>query len=169
MGEEEQGRVVFHADLQLVGEPDRGALRTASRVRAEQLEPPQPRRAHPATPRSPAMEKRERSIPETPARPTQGTSPRPIRERPQGWLLLPAPRRLTPARTFLVKALARAHHLSSKRHDVLTIGAGGSGFDVPVPLKLLVLRLKDLVPLLDRVLLDSCLRYLPLKIDEVCP
>ncbi len=35
-----QGRVVLHADLSLVGEPDRGALRTAEAVHHRQLQPP---------------------------------------------------------------------------------------------------------------------------------
>ncbi len=106
MGRSEQRRVVLHADLQLMGKPDRGPLRTATRVRVGQLEPPQSRRAHPATPCPPALEKRERPIPETPTRPTQRTSAGPLREGPQMGPTRPAPRSLTPARTFVVKALA---------------------------------------------------------------
>ena len=41
-------RAVLHPDLQLMGEPHRSALRAAARIRARQLRPPQPHRAHPS-------------------------------------------------------------------------------------------------------------------------
>ena len=50
VGATEQRRVVLHADLQLVGQPDRVSLRAAARVRVEQLRSRQPHRAHPPHP-----------------------------------------------------------------------------------------------------------------------
>ena len=58
--------------LQLVGEPDRSALRAALRVRAEQLQPPQIRGADPTAPRPPQLERRQRPGTRTP----RGTAPR---------------------------------------------------------------------------------------------
>lgn len=47
LGEEEQGRAVFHPDQRLLGQCDRGALRAAAAVHPRQLPPPQPHRPDP--------------------------------------------------------------------------------------------------------------------------
>ncbi len=48
LGQEAQGRVVLHPDLRLLGEPDRGAFRTAKAVHHRQLQPFQPHVQTPA-------------------------------------------------------------------------------------------------------------------------
>lgn len=107
-------RAVFHTDLQLVGEPDRGALRAPTRVRVEQLEPPEPRRADTPAPRPPPMAQRQRPRPRTPRRTTSRTSQGPSREGPPMGSTSLTSRLKPPARTFVVKALARGHRPLSR-------------------------------------------------------
>ncbi|MET8558993.1 IS630 family transposase [Streptomyces sp. NPDC004959] len=59
LGEEEQGRVVLHPDLRLLGQPDRSPLRTTEAVHHRQLPPPQPHRADPGGARLPALAQRQ--------------------------------------------------------------------------------------------------------------
>jgi len=59
LGREAQGRVVFHPDLRLVGEPDRGALRTTAAVHRRQLGLSRPHRADPGPARLPAPAQRQ--------------------------------------------------------------------------------------------------------------
>jgi len=53
--ERSPGGRLLHADLRLLGEPDRSPLRATTRVRVEQLEPPPPCRSRPSPPCPPAL------------------------------------------------------------------------------------------------------------------
>ena len=72
----------FHPDLQLLGQPDRSALRAAARVRAQQLPAPQPHSVDPSAARLPALAQRQRPRPRPARRATPRTRPNPSRERP---------------------------------------------------------------------------------------
>ena len=78
----QQSRVVLHPDLQLLGQPDRSALRAAARVRAQQLPAPQPHSVDPSAARLPALAQRQRPRPRPARRATPRTRPNPSRERP---------------------------------------------------------------------------------------
>ena len=78
---QQQRRAVLHPDLQLLGQPHRSALRAAERVRAQQLQPPQPHRADPPAARPPALAQRQRPRPRPPRRATPRTRPSPRRAR----------------------------------------------------------------------------------------
>ena len=80
MGQAQQRRAVLHPHLQLMGEPHRSALRAAARVRARQLRPPQPHRAHPRSARPPALAQRQQTLTRTARSPTTRTSQNPSRK-----------------------------------------------------------------------------------------
>ena len=82
VGTRQQSRVVLHPDLQLLGQPDRSALRAAARVRAQQLPAPQPHSVDPSAARLPALAQRQRPRPRPARRATPRTRPNPSRERP---------------------------------------------------------------------------------------
>jgi putative flippase GtrA len=106
LGEEEQGRAVLHPDLRLLGQPDRGPLRTAAPVHPGQLHPPQPPRADSGPAPLPALAQRRRPPPRRTRRPTQGTHPHPQREgRPLG--RRPPSRSLSTRRTEVAAAPGR--------------------------------------------------------------
>jgi len=46
LGGPQQGRTVFHPDLPILGQPDRGALRATTHVRDRRLQPPEPPSRH---------------------------------------------------------------------------------------------------------------------------
>jgi transposase len=75
LGGAAQRRVVFHPDLCLLGQPDRGALRTAAVVCPRRVRPPQPRGAHPGAARPPALAQHPRPPSRPAGRPTTRTSP----------------------------------------------------------------------------------------------
>ena len=111
-----QRRAVLHADLQLVGQPDRVSLRAVARVRAEQLRPRQPHRADPPHPLVPRVAQRERPRPRDPAASAQTQSGDPRRATaPLGTSR--APRRLTAGNRVLPRRIAllrRAPHGRSR-------------------------------------------------------
>ena len=76
-GTRQQSRVVLHPDLQLLGQPDRSALRAAARVRAQQLPAPQPHSVDPSAARLPALAQRQRPRP----RPARRATPRTLTAR----------------------------------------------------------------------------------------
>jgi transposase len=113
LGEEEQGRAVLHPHLRLLGQPDRGPLRTAAPVHPGQLPPPQPPRTDPGPAPLPALAQRQRRHPDvlaaqrrervrirsengirwggralTPAAWAQPGEPNAVTARAGGWLLL---------------------------------------------------------------------------------
>lgn len=63
LGEEEQGRAVLPPDLHLLGQPGRGALRSAAAVHPGQLASPQPSRTGPCPAPLPALAQRRRQRP----------------------------------------------------------------------------------------------------------
>ncbi|AEF39238.1 IS630 family transposase [Hoyosella subflava] len=76
-----KGRAVLHPDLRLLGEPDRGALRTTAAVHHRQLPPPQPHCPDQGPALLPPLAQRQCLPPRRPVRRTQGTRPHPQRER----------------------------------------------------------------------------------------
>jgi len=71
-------RAVLHAYLQLLGQPDRVPVRSAARVRAQQLRPPKPSRRGEEDPRLPAVAQRQRETPRRPLRPAHGAGSHPF-------------------------------------------------------------------------------------------
>src|SRR4029453_5676909 len=65
-----QGRAVPYADLRLLGQPDRAAVRAAAHLRHRRLQPSQPHRACPPPARLPALAQRQRMPSRRPCRPT---------------------------------------------------------------------------------------------------
>ncbi|CAM5304183.1 hypothetical protein SAURM35S_06239 [Streptomyces aurantiogriseus] len=80
LGEEEPGRAVLHPDVRVLGQPDRGPLRTITAVHHRQLQPPQPHRTDPSPPRLLPLAEREHPPPRRAGRPTPRTRPYPQRE-----------------------------------------------------------------------------------------
>ncbi|GII57950.1 hypothetical protein Pth03_63390 [Planotetraspora thailandica] len=68
LGQQEQGRVVLHPDLRLLGQPDRGALRAAPPVHHRQLRPPESHRPDSGPARLSALAQRQRPPPRRPGR-----------------------------------------------------------------------------------------------------
>ena len=79
LGQTPQGRVVPDPDQRLMGQPDRGPVRTPAHVRDGQLRPPQPPRPGPQTPGLPTVAQHQRPPPRRPGRPTPRTRPHPQR------------------------------------------------------------------------------------------
>lgn len=63
LGGGKQRRTVFHADQRVLGEPDRGPVRTVAHLRDGRFEPPQPHRSGPAPAGLPALAQRQRPPP----------------------------------------------------------------------------------------------------------
>ncbi|SPL98292.1 Mobile element protein [[Actinomadura] parvosata subsp. kistnae] len=90
LGQETQGQAAVHADLRLLGQPDRGPLRAAAPVHPGQLRPPEPHRPNPGPARLSALAQRQRPPSRRSGRSTPRTRPDPQREgHPLG---RPAPR-----------------------------------------------------------------------------
>jgi transposase len=70
LGQEEQGQAAVHADLRVLGQSDRGALRTLTAVHPGQLRPSQSHRPNPGTARLPALAQRSCPSPRCAGRPT---------------------------------------------------------------------------------------------------
>lgn len=95
VGGPEQGRAVLHPDLRVLGQPDRGPLRTATAVHPGQLEPSQPHRPDPSPARIPALAQQERPPPRRPRSTTTRTRSYPQRERHPLWRTTTTHRGLT--------------------------------------------------------------------------
>jgi restriction system protein len=94
LGEEEQSRAVFHPDVRLLGQPDRGSLRSAATVHPGQLPPPQPSRADPVPARRPCDGATPMPATPTSLQPSAKTRPHPQREGPPLGRTLPHTRSL---------------------------------------------------------------------------
>jgi transposase len=79
LGGQEQGPAVLHSHQRLVGQPDRGPVRTAADLRYGRLRPPQPPRAGPPPAGLPGLAQRQRPPPRRPGRPAPRARPHPQR------------------------------------------------------------------------------------------
>ena len=106
-------RARVHADVRVVGEPDRGALRAAPPVRHREQRPPRPSGARPSDPQVRPLAQHPHPRPARPRSRTPPPSPHPQRTTTtMGPAHAPPPHS---ARTFVVRALA-AHLLEVALH-----------------------------------------------------